>query len=175
MLVAANADIGVAKSLFYPTISLTGFLGGVSGDLTVVPRRDRRRRGPWARACFSRSSRPGGFAGTSRRRRRDSMPRSPNTRKPRSTATARSPTRWSRFRSWPSSAATARLGVAALQDASDLSRERYESGLASYIEILTADQQLFEQQLLLAQTRGAELRARAELYRALGGGWQPQP
>ena len=50
---------------------------------------------------------------------------------------------------------------------------RYDSGLASYIEILTADQDLFEQQLLLAQTRGAELRARAELYRTLGGGWQP--
>jgi len=64
-------------------------------------------------------------------------------------------------------------GVTALLDASDLSRERYDSGLASYIEILTADQQLFEQQLLLAQTRGAELRARAELYRTLGGGWQP--
>ena len=54
----------------------------------------------------------------------------------------------------------------------DLARTRYDSGLASYIEILTADQELFEQQLLLAQTRGAELRARAELYRTLGGGWQ---
>jgi outer membrane protein TolC len=31
---------------------------------------------------------------------------------------------------------------------------------------------LFQQQILLAQTRGAELRARAEIYRALGGGWQ---
>ncbi len=58
---------------------------------------------------------------------------------------------------------------------SELSRARYDLGLASYLEILTADEQLFEQQLLLAQTQGAELRARAELYRALGGGWQPQP
>jgi outer membrane protein, multidrug efflux system len=63
-------------------------------------------------------------------------------------------------------------GVVALQDASDLSRSRYDSGLANYIEILTTDQDLFRQQLLLAQTRGAELRARAELYRTLGGGWQ---
>jgi len=64
------------------------------------------------------------------------------------------------------------IGVEALRDAAELARTRYDSGLASYIEILTADQDLFEQQLLLAQTRGAELRARAELYRTLGGGWK---
>ncbi len=63
-------------------------------------------------------------------------------------------------------------GVAALTDAADLARARYDAGLASYIEILTADQDLFRQRLVLAETRGAELRARAELYRALGGGWQ---
>ena len=65
------------------------------------------------------------------------------------------------------------VGVVALQDAAVLARDRYDSGLASYLEILTADQDLFVQQLELARTQGAELRARAELYRTLGGGWQP--
>ena len=65
-------------------------------------------------------------------------------------------------------------GVTALQDAADLSRARYDAGLASYIEIILSDQSLFRQQLVLAQTRGSELRARAELYRALGGGWETQ-
>jgi outer membrane protein TolC len=63
--------------------------------------------------------------------------------------------------------------VTALRDAADLARSRYDSGLASYYEIIEADQQLFEQQLLAAQASGAELQARADLYRALGGGWQP--
>jgi multidrug efflux system outer membrane protein len=64
------------------------------------------------------------------------------------------------------------IGVVALQDAADLSRARYDTGLASYIEILTADQQLFEQQLLLAQTQGAELRARAEALSRPRRRWQ---
>ena len=65
-------------------------------------------------------------------------------------------------------------GVEALRDAAKLSRDRYDSGLANYLEILIADQQLFTQELQLARTRGAELRAVVQLYRALGGGWQPE-
>ena len=104
VLVAANADIGVAKSLFYPTISLTGFLGGVSGDLTSFLGGSGALWSLGPRAVSA--DLPGGAdcAGTSRRRRRDSTRRSPSTRRRRSTATARWPTRWSRFRSWPNSA-----------------------------------------------------------------------
>ena len=64
--------------------------------------------------------------------------------------------------------------VVALRDASELSRSRYDAGLANYLEILIADQQLFAGELDLAHTRGEELRAVARLYRALGGGWNPE-
>jgi multidrug efflux system outer membrane protein len=66
-------------------------------------------------------------------------------------------------------------GVEALRDAVQLSRARYDTGLSSYLEVLIADQQLFQQELQLAQVRGAQLRSVAQLYRALGGGWQPEP
>jgi outer membrane protein, multidrug efflux system len=67
------------------------------------------------------------------------------------------------------------VGVEALRDASQLARARYDNGLSSYLEILIADQQLFVLELQLAQTRGNQLRAVAQLYRALGGGWQAGP
>jgi multidrug efflux system outer membrane protein len=66
-------------------------------------------------------------------------------------------------------------GVEALTDASALARSRYDAGLANYLEILNADQQLFDQELQLAQVRGEEMRSFVELYRALGGGWQTEP
>jgi multidrug efflux system outer membrane protein len=66
-------------------------------------------------------------------------------------------------------------GVEALTDAAALARSRYDAGLANYLEILNADQELFDQELQLAQVRGEEMRAFVELYRALGGGWQTAP
>ena len=67
------------------------------------------------------------------------------------------------------------VGVEALSDAAKLARARYDNGLSSYLEILIADQQLFVMELELAATRGSQMRAVAQLYRALGGGWQAGP
>jgi len=170
-LVAANADIGAARALFFPTISLTGFLGGVSGDLTQFLGGEGAvwsLNGGLLQPIFQ--------AGRLRR--------NVEAAEARFTAAvaAYRQAALNGYREVANSLITIQklaeirtqrgIGVAALQDASELARSRYESGLASYIEILTADQDLFQQKLLLAQTRGAELRARAELYRSLGGGWQ---
>jgi multidrug efflux system outer membrane protein len=172
LLVAANADIGAAKALFFPTISLTGFLGGVSGDLATFT------GGDGAAWSFGAGLLQPVFQGKRLRRNLEAA----QARFDEALA-AYQKAALNGYREVANSLITIQKlserrvfeleGVAALQDASDLSRDRYDSGLASYIEILTADQDLFRQQLQLAQTRGAELRARAELYRTLGGGWQP--
>jgi multidrug efflux system outer membrane protein len=171
LLVAANADIGVAKSLFYPSISLTGFLGGVSGDLAEFM---GGNGGVW-------SLRPGLlqpiFQGGRLRRNLEAMQARYEAAFAEYQKAALNGYRevadaLVTIQTLARVRAEREVGVAALLDASELARARYDSGLASYIEILTADQELFERQLLLAQTRGAELRARADLYRTLGGGWQ---
>jgi multidrug efflux system outer membrane protein len=64
--------------------------------------------------------------------------------------------------------------VAALKESAKLSLSRYDGGLASYIEVLDADQQYYSAQTLLAKTQGSQLIYYVQLYRALGGGWQTQ-
>jgi multidrug efflux system outer membrane protein len=61
--------------------------------------------------------------------------------------------------------------VKALEEAVDHATERYGHGLASYYEVLEAQQQLYPAQNTLAQIRRNRLLAYAQLYKALGGGW----
>jgi multidrug efflux system outer membrane protein len=173
LLVASNADIGAAKALFYPRINLTGFLGGISGDLSTFLGGDGSG-GVWS---IGSSLLQPIFNGGRLKRNVEVMQARFDV-----ALAGYQKAALNAYREVANSLVTIQklaeirverqVGVDALRDAADLARTRYDSGLASYIEILTADQELFEQQLLLAQTRGAELRARAELYRTLGGGWQ---
>ena len=172
LLVSANADVGVAKALFFPRISLTGFLGGVSGDLTTV------LGGGGAAAQISPGLLQPIFNAGRLRRNLEAARAAVDEAVSQYRKAA-----LNGYREVANALITIQklaevrtqqeLGVQALTDAADLSRSRYDTGLANYLEILTADERLFDEQLRLVQTRGAELRARAELYRALGGGWAP--
>jgi multidrug efflux system outer membrane protein len=64
--------------------------------------------------------------------------------------------------------------VQALQDAVRLSTLRYTGGLASYYEVLEAQQELFPAENALARTELDQLVTFLQLYRALGGGWQSE-
>ncbi len=173
LLVSANADIGAARALFYPTISLTGAAGSLSGALSDFMRPDAmiwslgagllqplftggrikqnyeaaRARYDQALAAYQRA------ALFSYREVADALVNIEKLGQQRVEFEA---------------------GVDALRDATDLSRSRYTTGLSTYLEVLSADQQLFQQELSLAVTRGEQFRAIAQLYRALGGGWQAE-
>jgi outer membrane protein, multidrug efflux system len=59
------------------------------------------------------------------------------------------------------------------QDSSQLAETRYRGGLTSYLEVLTNQTNYFTAELGSVQARLAELQALVQLYRALGGGWEP--
>jgi len=173
LLVAANANIGVAKALFYPAISLTGSLGTVSSSLTDFLTGDSL---VWS---FGAGLFQPIFNGGRIRQNYDAAVARYDLALAQYQKAA-----LNGYREVADSLVTIQKlaqrrieiesGVEALRDAVQLSRARYDTGLSSYLEVLIADQQLFSQEIQLAQVRGAQLRAVAQLYRALGGGWQPE-
>ena len=60
------------------------------------------------------------------------------------------------------------------QRAVELAEARYEEGLADYLDVLDSQRELFSAELDLAQTQRAQLVAVVRLYKALGGGWNPE-
>jgi outer membrane protein, multidrug efflux system len=64
--------------------------------------------------------------------------------------------------------------VVALRKAAGLADIRYRGGVASYLEVLDAQRQLFSAELGLSQTQLLELSSVVGLYRALGGSWKAQ-
>ncbi len=65
-----------------------------------------------------------------------------------------------------------RRQVTALSDATTIADKRYRGGLASYYEVLEAQQLLFPAQISLSLTRRDRHLAMVRLYKALGGGWK---
>ena len=172
LLVAANADVGAAKALFFPNISIVGSAGRLSRDFSDLGNSDAaiwslgssvlqpifhagaiRFNYEAAQAQFEQAlAQYQKVVQNSFRETADAVVSIEKTKQAREHM---------------------ELGVTALRDATDLARARYSGGLSSYLDILVADQNLFAAELDLAEMRGREFTAMVDLYRALGGGWQP--
>jgi multidrug efflux system outer membrane protein len=173
-LVAANANVGAAKALFYPTITLTGSMGAVSSGVTNFLTPESMI---WSLA--SGLFQPLYNGGRIKQNYEASVARFDQAVAQYQRAALNSYREVAdalvSIEKFGVQRAELELGVEALRDAVQLSRSRYDTGLSSYLEVLVADQQLFQQELRLAEARGEQWRALALLYRALGGGWQPEP
>jgi multidrug efflux system outer membrane protein len=170
-LIAANADIGVAKAAYFPQISLTGFIGGQSSRLSNL---FSGPNGAWS--FVPQISQPVVAAGriksgvqlaqAERDQAQVAYERSIKTafREVSDALIAHQRTRESRVEQ--------EKLVAALQDRKRLAYVRYQGGVDTLLNALDADRDLFQAELTQTQIRYAELVSVVQLYRALGGGWQ---
>src|SRR5262245_77125 len=170
-LIAANAMIGVAKAAYYPRISLTGFLGSQSSQLSNL------FSGPMGVWQFvPQVAQPIFTAGRTRSNVELSAAQEQlalnQYERSIQTAFREVSDTLVQYRTVREIRATQEKLVATLQDRSRLSYLRYRGGVDTLLNALDVDRDLFGAELGLAQTRRDELLTLVQLYKALGGGWQ---
>ena len=169
-LIASNAQIGAARALFFPQISLTGFLGGQSQALSALFSGPARMAsiGPSATIPIFHAGLRAGLQLTEAQQREMLVTYQKTIfgamREVSDSLVAHQRTREQRQEE--------EKLVTALSESVRLSELRYRGGLDSYLQVLDAERNLFGGQLTLAQLRLLELDSIVQLYRALGGGWQ---
>jgi len=169
-LIAANAQIGAAKALWFPQITLSGILDGQSRELTSLFTGPARQWSiaPTADLSIFNAGRIRNnvrLAEATKREMVASYQKSiQNGFREVSDALIDHDRNLQQRKQ-------EELFVEALQDADRLSTLRYQGGLDSYLQVLDAERSLFQGQLELARLRRDELVAVVQLYKALGGGW----
>jgi len=171
-LVAANAQIGVAKADFFPRISLTAIGGYQSSALS------RLFTGPAGLWTFGASALQPVFEGG---RIRNNVAFAEARTQEATLVYQR--TVQQAFRDVSDALVSYRKSrevrteqqqlTTAAEDATRLSNMRYRGGAASYLEVLDSETRFFTAQLNLAQAQLRELQSLVQIYRSLGGGWQP--
>lgn len=169
-LVAANALIGAARALYFPTLSLTASGGSASREL------DDLFSGPARSWSFAGRLLGPVFAGGAI----DATNRQAEARREQALE-AYLQTIQNAFRDVDDALiaiqtrraliASLERQVVALRRAVDLSRERYDNGYADFLDVLDTERSLFSSELSLSAARGDGYRALVDLYRALGGDW----
>jgi multidrug efflux system outer membrane protein len=173
-LIAANAQIGVAKAEYFPRISLTGFLGAQSRALSDLLTRPAQlaSAGLGAAAPIVNAGRTRSNVRLAEAVQREAVL---NYQRAIYTALADVADSLAVYRKTSEQRAEQERLVETLRASTSLSTERYRGGLDSYLPVLDAQRNLFQGELELARLRNQELASIVQLYRALGGGWSPEP
>ena len=169
-LIAANANIGVAKAAYFPQISLTGQLGYSSSALSNL---FSAASGIWSflprlvQPIFTAGRTKSGVA-LAEAQQRDALAEYEHAIQSAFRDVSDALVAYKKVREVR---AQRELLVKAVQDRKRLAYRRYEGGVDTMLNALNSDQDLFTAEVSLAQARLDELRSLVELYRALGGGW----
>jgi len=169
-LIAANANIGVAKALYFPSISLTGLLGLASNDLSDL------FKGPaktwsWAVPVAAPIFTGGAIAG---------QVKSAEAVQQQSLLTYQQAIQTA-FREVDDALVDQKRTreqldalvqqVGSLRKYANLAWLRYENGYTSYLEVLDAESRLYNAELVHTNAQGTLFQSLVNLYKAMGGGW----
>lgn len=174
ILVAANAQIGVAKAEFFPNISLTGSGGGAFGRSSAFSSLMSSQLGTWSYGV--QVSQPiftgGALRGNLKFAESQHNQALIAYKQAIQHAFGDVSDALIGYEKFHQVRLRQEETVADLQESVRLSILRYTGGTTTYLEVLDGQRSLFSAELVLAQARGAEYQSLVQLYRALGGGWQ---
>jgi outer membrane protein, multidrug efflux system len=170
-LVAANAQIGVARAAYFPKISLTATAGFLSSALTSL------FTGPAGFWNFGGIATQAVFAGgriksgvkLSEAHKEEMLLTYQRTIQQAFRGVSDSLVEYQKDREFREHQQEL---VFAAQDGARISEMRYKGGATSYLEVLTNETNSFNAELGLVQAQLNELLGLVEIYRNLGGGWQ---
>jgi multidrug efflux system outer membrane protein len=173
-LVAANAEIGVAKAAFFPSISLTGSGGGAFGRSNIFSSLMSSHAGIWSYGAQVTQPIFTGGALKGNLRLAESVQRQEVIayRQAIQLAFRDVSDALIGYQKYHQVRVRQEESVKDLQDSVDLSLSRYRGGITTYLEVLDGQRSLYSAELTLAQARGSEYQSLVQLYKALGGGWQ---
>jgi len=173
-LVAANAEIGVAKAAFFPNISLTGSAGGSFGRSSVFSSLMSSHAGIWSygaqvtQPIFTGSALKGNLRLAESQERQEVI----SYKQTIQFAFRDVSDALIGYEKFHQVRVRQEESVKDLQDSVDLSLSRYRGGITTYLEVLDGQRSLYSAELTLAQARGSEYQSLVQLYKALGGGWK---
>ncbi|MGY1457775.1 efflux transporter outer membrane subunit [Luteimonas sp. A534] len=169
-LVAANASIGAARALYYPTISLTGLLGSIStsfGNFLSGSAKAWSAGASLAGPIFTSGAVEGQVRAAEAQERQAFFGYEQtilNAFRETNDALSGSQNRIEEV-------AQQRERVVALREFARLSRLKFEAGLVGYVEVLVADNELFAAEIGLARVLTDRHIQAVNVYQAMGGGW----
>jgi multidrug efflux system outer membrane protein len=172
-LVAANANVGVARAAFYPTLSLTGLFGGQSTGLSDLFTAGRT----WSIGAnlLGPLFQGGRLRAEERVARAQFEQALVSYERAFTRALGEVSSNLVAIEKLAAEETERERSVHATREAVRLATLRYESGLSAYFEVLDALQLLLPAETALVQTRRDRLTAFVSFYRALGGGWNDAP
>ncbi len=174
ILVAANAEIGVAKAEFFPQISLTGSGGGGFGRSSAFSSLMSSQLGIWSYGA--QVSQPiftgGALRGNLHLAESQHQQALIAYKQAIQHAFGDVSDGLIGYQKFHQVRVRQEQTVRDLAESVRLSILRYRGGTTTYLEVLDGQRSLFNAELTLAEARGNEYQSLVQLYRALGGGWQ---